>query len=255
MNTEQEWRKVNNRQKAYANKWSRIWNAYYIEQGKKLINFETAFSYESVEALFVRMYQDIGVAFAAFEFRNVKESHNDIQTKNRTIEPRNYTSWQQHMANYARMNAAKSISSITLTGLEKGKQIIQELTAQGLEMGLDSNELSRYIDDNLPLEWRLPAKFNALRIARTETISAANEGAYRGALDTGLDLVKIWLTTMDGRERESHAATNGQRREMNEAFTLGDGVNISKPGAKGAPPEDVINCRCAVAYRSKAFDN
>ena len=130
---------------------------------------------------------------------------------------------------------------------------IQQITGQAIDLGLSADETAEWIDREVEKQWRIKSKFNALRIARTEIVAASNEGAFKGALDTGLELNKVWLTVMDGRERESHAFVNGQAKAMNEPFTLGDGVQISKPGAKGAPPEDTINCRCAVGYQSVVF--
>tara|TARA_B100001750_G_C15455491_1_gene571350 strand:+ start:545 stop:1288 length:744 start_codon:yes stop_codon:yes gene_type:complete len=236
--TQQEWKKQNDARKRYYNKWQKLWQQYYIDQGSRLIDYENAFSYASVEAMFVNMYVDVGVPFAKNAFSNTKATATSRQTMQ----------WAELMANYAKVYGSQSIRSISITGLKDARKIIQDLTSQGLEMGLSSAELSLFLREAIPDAWKIPSKFNSVRIARTEIVAAQNEGSYQGALATGLELQKVWLTVMDGRERDSHAAANGQARPMNEPFVLGDGVQISKPGAKGAPPEDTINCRCAVLY-------
>jgi uncharacterized protein with gpF-like domain len=49
-----------------------------------------------------------------------------------------------------------------------------------------------------------------------------------------------WLTSIDGRERESHAAINGEIVEIGEVFSNG----LLYPGDPSGPPEEICNCRC-----------
>ena len=257
--TQNQWRKHNELRKGFFNRWARLWAIYYNEQMGLLLTDRGAFTQRSVEALFVKMYEDVGGEFAALSFATTKSSSLNLITKEgETDGPRSVSSgmalnWDEYMANYARTAGAQSIVSISATGLADGRALIQSITSQAIEQGLGADETAAWIEREIPKQWKIKSKFNALRIARTEIIAASNEGAFKGASDTGLELNKIWLTAMDGRERQSHAAANGQSVAMSDMFTLGDGVRISKPGAKGAPPEDVINCRCAVGYQSVVF--
>ncbi|MGM7634173.1 phage portal protein [Bacillus sp. Hm123] len=84
----------------------------------------------------------------------------------------------------------------------------------------------------------------AMNIARTEVVAASNAGAREGAIATGLDLEKQWVTTIDGRERESHADCNGQTREMNDPYDVG-GHSGMFPGDPKLPAKERIKCRCA----------
>ena len=88
-------------------------------------------------------------------------------------------------------------------------------------------------------------------IARTETLSAFNTANYESLqqlTDHGVPreaVKRTWVTSRDGRERETHADADGQQVGLDEPFQVG-GVMMMHPGEMGAPAEEVINCRCSV---------
>ena len=59
-------------------------------------------------------------------------------------------------------------------------------------------------------------------------------------------LQKEWIAGLDGRTRDAHVAANGQRRNMNEKFTV-MGEQLNHPGDSAGSASNVINCRCASA--------
>lgn len=54
-------------------------------------------------------------------------------------------------------------------------------------------------------------------------------------------------TTVDGRERPTHAEMNGQTVQGFEPFESPSGALLMHPGS-AAPPEETINCRCVETY-------
>lgn len=93
----------------------------------------------------------------------------------------------------------------------------------------------------------------SMLIARTEGHRVQNEAkmdALRGVKDRGADVVKQWDATFDSRTRESHAALDGQIREIDEPFNSPSGRTAMHPGAFGDPAED-CNCRCAMLQRAR----
>ena len=121
-------------------------------------------------------------------------------------------------------------------------QIVAKVDA-GYRAGLGVAEIAKAIAADVPMisRWR-----GAL-IARTETHGAANFGADAAAKETGLTLRKEWVAAQDERTREDHAEADGQTVGMEDAFDVG-GVMMMYPGDPSAPPEQVVNCRCAVAH-------
>jgi hypothetical protein len=90
-------------------------------------------------------------------------------------------------------------------------------------------------------------------IARTETVTSANQAAYFAAAKNGLMMKKEWLSAMDNRVRTDHELVNGSVIDMEDFFTIG-GTKMLLPGAKtqqnGLPSlaKEVCNCRCTVLY-------
>ncbi len=90
---------------------------------------------------------------------------------------------------------------------------------------------------------RLPP-YRTEMIARTETMRAANAGSREIYQANGIEQ-KEWLTSIDGRERESHAEANGQIVGIDEPFIVG-GEELMQPGDPSGSPGETINCRCTV---------
>lgn len=88
---------------------------------------------------------------------------------------------------------------------------------------------------------RLPAHRTEM-IARTETMRASNAGAQQQFTEWGVKR-KEWVSTLDDRVRDSHAAVDGQQRDIEEPFEVG-GESLSYPGDPAGSPENTINCRC-----------
>jgi len=96
-------------------------------------------------------------------------------------------------------------------------------------------------------------KWQALRIARTETTSASNFSAIKTAEQSELALTKTWISAQDDRTRRfpfDHLDMNGQDQEFNKPFFVG-GEEIEYPGAPNASAGNVINCRCTIGFTAK----
>ena len=108
-------------------------------------------------------------------------------------------------------------------------------------------EIARAIRDELP---RMSAA-RADTIARTETAAAMNKGQHdvmeNAEQELGVKMTKNWVATEDDRTRETHAAADGQTVKLDADFEVGD-AELEFPSDPNGPPEEVINCRCAVTY-------
>lgn len=91
------------------------------------------------------------------------------------------------------------------------------------------------------------AKGSALRIARTETHTALERGAWEAARSLGVRVIKEWAALDDVNTRPDHAAADGQLREIEEPFSVG-GELMQYPGDPTASAKQVVNCRCTALY-------
>lgn len=126
-------------------------------------------------------------------------------------------------------------------------QWVRERISAGEAEGLGVEEIARSIRS----EADGISRTRALVIARTETHAAAAFASDAAAESTGLELEREWIAADDARTRETHAAADGQRRGMREAFDVG-GASLMRPGDPDAPPEETINCRCQLLYDTPA---
>lgn len=135
------------------------------------------------------------------------------------------------------------VSEITATTIE----YINEALSKGFELGWSIDRI---------VEELKKSGINAKRsrvIARTETVSAANAGGFLYANSQGYAMRKRWLTSIDGRERESHRIVSGSTIAMNEYFNVGT-ERMLHPGARKGPEgqpiraREVVQCRCTLIY-------
>ncbi len=92
------------------------------------------------------------------------------------------------------------------------------------------------------------------RIARTEgkrVRSIAQLEAQKEAEGLGIDLEKMWVASLDGNTRDTHADLDGKRVGIKEEFEI-DGLTTKAPGLFGEASED-INCRCTMIEVVKGF--
>jgi len=94
-------------------------------------------------------------------------------------------------------------------------------------------------------------KWQALRIARTETTFSAGFAAMKTAEQSDLVLMKTWIAAVDNRTRYDHKGVNGKTVDFYDNFIMDSGVEMSYPGEIGKPANEVINCRCTIGFTPK----
>ena len=99
-------------------------------------------------------------------------------------------------------------------------------------------------------------RWQALRIARTETTTASNFAATVAGDVSGFVMEKMWISALDARTRRppeshfNHYEMNGKKVGQNDVFVVG-GEKLLFPGAPTGSAGNVINCRCTVALIPK----
>lgn len=129
---------------------------------------------------------------------------------------------------------------------ELKSQVLSELQ-RGLATQLSYGDIARNISN-----WGQADMNRSMLIARTEGHRVQNEAkidAFNSAKSKGADIVKQWDSTLDGATRPEHQKLDGQIRELDEDFTVGN-YFAPCPGSFGDPYMD-CNCRCCMLERAR----
>lgn len=122
--------------------------------------------------------------------------------------------------------------------------------SQGKTISEITTDLQRLINSRNFYRWQ------ALRIARTETTAASNFAATVSADVSDVVTEKLWISADDARTRRTppnqfdHAIMDGVRVGYNEPFNV-QGEELDFPGDPKGSAANVINCRCTVAIVPK----
>ncbi len=126
-----------------------------------------------------------------------------------------------------------------------GKKVNRQITL-GIIEGESLEKISKRLAENLSTQ-----NMNHMRtFARTAMTGAQNSGrneSLKRAKEMGINVVKEWMATLDGRTRDSHRDMDG------EQIPVGDKWNTTRfsnklrfPGDPEGPAREVYNCRCTL---------
>lgn len=161
--------------------------------------------------------------------------------------------YDDFMRRYVETFAGEKVVSITETTRKRAISIVKKTVDEGIAAGLSIDNIAKNISSKIGND----IGYRAIRIARTETISASNAGSLQGAQSSGLALKKVWFATKSGNTRQSHKEMDGKSVDMQDTFNVprynskGEFLGVEKmkhPGDPNGSPENVINCRCTVVY-------
>ena len=125
------------------------------------------------------------------------------------------------------------------------KQKLSSAIAQGVMQGETIDDIAKRLAAVTDMN-----RNSAVRNAATMTTSAQNAGRVDGmrrAQDMGVELLQMWVATLDGHTRYSHRQVDGELRAIGKRFTNG----LLYPGDPDGAPEEVYNCRCVLSAKVK----
>lgn len=157
--------------------------------------------------------------------------------------------WDLYFDNLIREKTGSKITWITDYSIEILQETAREVLRTGQEQGLGIMEMERLMREQLTTDFTKFSRLRSLRIVQTEVMTASNYATYKSGIDSGLNMMKEWITAPVGvAKTERHndvPGLNGQRRRADEKFDVG-GVFMLHPG--DGPPEETINCRCSLSW-------
>jgi hypothetical protein len=194
---------------------------------------------EDIFKMFVEIYQTIGFDYAnrlAKDLAILEKKDNVLFNENLLRE----------IVLYLQSNGGVKITSVSETLAD---DIIKAIKAQ-LGQNATVVDLQRVIL-NIVNKTQTFYRFQALRIARTETTAASGFAAIQRAKESNLVLIKEWISVNDNRTRLDHRLEQGQKVDLDEPFIMSDKSELQYPGDINGTAKQVINCRCTIAFSGK----
>jgi hypothetical protein len=142
------------------------------------------------------------------------------------------------------MPAAETLQALAIreNKLKGAGEKVWEKVRLDIEAAIERGETMEEIANRVKITFTGISKSRARTIAATEITVAYEVGrdiAFRAA---GVQYT-MWVSSGDGRERDSHLRADNQIREIGQEFDVG-AYQLMFPGDPAGPPEEVINCRC-----------
>lgn len=135
---------------------------------------------------------------------------------------------------------------------EATKMIIKDILTKGLNEGLAPADIA----ENIRGKNKTFSPSRALRIARTETHSAAISAQQQVIKEAKFETEKEWISAGDNYVRSiargakfDHIAANGERVPLDAIFVR-TGEGLKHPGDPTGSAGNVINCRCIELYHT-----
>lgn len=229
-------------------------NLKYIK-GADLSNLENVIypvNYPStdVEKLIEDLYFDAGYLFSDQFVKDFAQG----KFKSDLSEGIPKVQWKtEAIGKYFRSNL-NQIKTISLTSEIGAQRLLNSVVYDAIQDGKGIRAVTDALkNDKFLRNLKRTSRFQAERIARTETLSAASYGEYLGSQELfqkyGVTMGKYWIAKKDSRTRNSH---NEMKRSetigAEEDFEVG-GSKMQFPGDRRGGPSQVINCRCALGWR------
>ncbi len=251
-NNRATWRAIQRRRDSYESKFASLFRITLNRQFRELADRINEQNYNSrllldtitpdaIAKRYEQLYTLVGADFAREQFNRIKGNDPDLLTKEEDT-------WYNYLRHYVKNRLWKRIESVNQTSVETAGRIINDVLGQTVREGLGAYETATRIRKGLVEEGIKYNQWRALRIARTEIMTASNIGSMEGAKATGEALQKYWIPTYDSRSRDTHMAVEAQNpKMMNETFHVG-AYQMQHPGDPAGGAEEVINCRCALSF-------
>ena len=201
--------------------------------------------------IYYNIYREIGLIHGKRVGRNINK-----QIKEFTM-PAFTSEFERNLLTWLFDNAIYRVSDVRRTFLEYLRKEIAVMVDNNLTMREIAKELQARVNKRNFYRWQ------ALRIARTETTAAANYASLQAGKIIGILMDKVWISAADSRTRRppksefNHLAMNGVKVDENEKFKVPFNGKFEEMEFAGDPKgsaSNTINCRCSnvlVAKRDK----
>ena len=233
-----EWKRVDSRRVAYWDVLAKRFEPLYIKTGKAVEkSLDSTLSIQRVESAINKMSDEWTEVITAALLVIIEDFGKQTELRLKSTKPaeRKFDPFSDYVMEWVKLHAAESVVSITGTLKDEMGKMIAKCVEDGLSVKQTASVIREFYDDrSYPM---------AMRIARTETSSAAGYAQHQTALDMGFTK-KIWISARDARTRDTHARLDGEPRGINEPYSNG----LMYPGDPSGAAGEIINCRCVETW-------
>lgn len=190
----------------------------------------------------LKLYRQVGPAWARETRTDINKADGQLGFNERIVE------LMRQYYGIDLLNDAQGMTDYT-------RQVIMKVLSKAAEEGWSFDQIVRELRTNSELN-----SMRARRIARTETVTSANQAAMLYAETSGNVMNKIWIAVKDNRTRHDHKIVDGKMLPIAEPFLLNNQkegpILMMQPGVRqqpnglAVPASEVVNCRCTVAFRA-----
>jgi hypothetical protein len=230
---------------------NRIWRRAAIQYGK-----DETFTVKDEDfiPLYRRLYTQIGTEEAKIAFAKMPREK-DIMDAMATFfqgsanSPETITFIRSLMGDYFNVYVMQRLREVS----ENTRKQIRDIIQKGFDEGLGARERARLIREAAP-------EINStrsIRIARTESVTAANKAALLSHEASPYVYEKAWLAVdQPGRTRPSHLAMDPSRFiPLWDYFFVANANgaldSMLAPGDTAGDVSNVVNCRCTLLFKAK----
>jgi len=254
------------RQQVYERKYKKQFYAWLISVNNSaakayIDGTDYDIQHAKLESIYRKLYNDITINEATLQWNEfddptVKQQKDLIDVLAGVFSPNNndvpISLWRSLLNDFLTVRIAGRITSVEQTTRERIAVLIQ----RGIEAGLGARDVAKTIRDDKDFN-----KNRSLTIARTETVTSANQGKYMSALSSPYVKIKKWLPFADKRTRPTHLDfIDRPFVEMEQLFYLqnmqtGALESARYPCDNTLSAGNSINCRCVIVFENKKDEN
>jgi len=140
--------------------------------------------------------------------------------------------WLTYVADYIDTKGGDKIDDLAATTKDK----LQRAIFAGVEQEEGIADIAKRVSDI----YDGFEGYRATIIARSEVVEASNRASEQQVIDSGSELMMVWISTGDDRTRDEHLAMDdADPVPPGDEFDCADGTTF---------PGEAVNCRCTVGY-------
>lgn len=228
-------------------KWNELQSDSY---GSQISN---TFDIELLIKSYIKIYRNIGIVHGKRVGKDI-----NVGLKEFTLD-KFLTIFEMNIGQFLRTYGISRIVTVRKQFFEYISNLLENRLSNGLTMREAAKEIQKIVNRRDFYRWQ------ALRIARTESTAASNYAASQAGTVSNFVMVKEWISTLDARTRwypedkYDHREMNGKIVGLNESFKVNEGMlnedALLYPGDPKGQAGNIINCRCTVVVVAKRDKN